>query len=399
MKRTLVPVLVLGALLASGCAGTQSQPAPTAQAPIIPAVVSASGKVLPVRWANLSFSSGGYVSKVEVQVGDKVEAGQVLTRLDDVDARLAKAQADAALQMAQAQLAQLKAGARPEEIARQTQAIQAAQAALAGASARLDQLQQGARSAELAEAESALRQAQAEWRIVFDSYDAVTTGRDMVKAYNVRGGGLGELEESLRYRLQAATQAVTAAQARLDQLKAGPTSAELRAAQAEVEAAQARLVSAQAQLDQMQAGPTAEQIAVSEANVAQMKAAAELAQAALDKTQLKAPFGGTVGGVYARVGEMLTPGQPVVALGDLSALRVETTDLSEVDVARVAVGLPASVTFDGLPGKSFPGRVARIAPMSSSGQGGVNYAVLVELDQLDPALKWGMTAFTDIQIK
>jgi len=37
--------------------------------------------------------------------------------------------------------------------------------------------------------------------------------------------------------------------------------------------------------------------------------------------------------------------------------------------------------------------------MSSSGQGGVNYAVLVELDRLDPALKWGMTAFTDIQIK
>jgi multidrug efflux pump subunit AcrA (membrane-fusion protein) len=88
-----------------------------------------------------------------------------------------------------------------------------------------------------------------------------------------------------------------------------------------------------------------------------------------------------------------------VALGDLSGLRVETTDLSEVDVARVAVGQPVNVTFDGLPGKTLTGKVTRIAPMSSSGQGGVNYAVLIELDQLDPALKWGMTAFTDIQIK
>jgi hypothetical protein len=29
----------------------------------------------------------------------------------------------------------------------------------------------------------------------------------------------------------------------------------------------------------------------------------------------------------------------------------------------------------------------------------VNYTVVVELDQLDPALKWGMTAFVDIQVK
>jgi HlyD family secretion protein len=354
---------------------------------------------LPVRWANLSFVSGGYVAGVKVQPGDKVEAGQVLVQLDDVDARLAVAQANAALQVAQAQLALLQAGARPEEVAQQKQAVQSAQAALTGATARLEQLQTGARAAELAEAEAAVRQAEAERRIVFDSYDAVSSGREMLKEYSFRGGGLGDVQERLRYQLQAADQALAAAQARLEQVKSGATEAELRAARSVVWAAQAQADSAQARLDQTVAGPTAEQIAVSEANVAQMKAAAELAQAALDKTQLKAPFGGTVGGVYARVGEMLTPGQPVVALGDLSALRVETTDLSEVDVARVAVGQPASVTFDGLPGKSFQGRVARIAPMSSSGQGGVNYAVLVELDQLDPALKWGMTAFTDIQIK
>ena len=149
----------------------------------------------------------------------------------------------------------------------------------------------------------------------------------------------------------------------------------------------------------MKAGPTTEQIAVAEANAAQMRAAAELAQAALDKTRLVAPFGGTVGGVYARAGEMFSAGQAVLSLGDLTVLRVETTDLSEVDVARVTVGQPVNVTFDGLPGKTLQGRVTRIAPMSSSGQGGVNYTVIVELDQLDPALKWGMTAFADIQVK
>jgi HlyD family secretion protein len=82
----------------------------------------------------------------------------------------------------------------------------------------------------------------------------------------------------------------------------------------------------------------------------------------------------------------------------MSNLHIETTDLSEVDVARVSLGQPVHVTFDALKGKTLIGRVTRIAPMSSATQGGVNYTVLVELDQLDPALRWGMTAFTDIQV-
>jgi multidrug resistance efflux pump len=147
------------------------------------------------------------------------------------------------------------------------------------------------------------------------------------------------------------------------------------------------------------AGATQEQIAVAEANVTQAQAAADLAQATVDELQLKAPFAGTIGNVYAREGEMLTSGQTVLALGDMSSLRVETTDLSEVDVARVSVGQPVHVTFDALKGRTLNGRVTRIAPMSSASQGGVNYTVLVELDQLDPALRWGMTAFTDITIK
>jgi multidrug resistance efflux pump len=352
--------------------------------------VSASGKLLPARWANLSFlpAEGGPVVEVNVQAGDKVEAGQVLAQLDDTDAKLALAQANAALNMSQAQLAQLKSGARPEEIAQQKQAVQAAQAALAGAQARLDQLQAGARQAVVADAEAALRQAEAAWKVKSDAYDD-----------NLRNGALGATEEHLRAQVQAAAEAVTAAKARLAQIKAGPTEAERRGGQAAVAAAQAQYDAAQAQLDQMMAGATKEQIAVAEANVAQAQAAADLAQANLDKLQLTAPFAGTVGNVYAREGELLAAGQTVLALGDLSSLRVETTDLSEVDVARVTVGQPVNVTFDALKGQTLQGRVTRIAPMSSASQGGVNYTVIVELDQLDPALRWGMTAFTDIQVK
>jgi multidrug efflux pump subunit AcrA (membrane-fusion protein) len=288
MKRVnILIIVVLVALLASGCAGTQAKPTPTPQAQNIPVVVSASGKLLPEQWANLSFLAGGPVAAVTVQAGDKVEAGQVLVRLDDTDARLALAQANAAVKMAQAQLAQLKAGARPEEITQQKQAVQAA---LAGAQAQLDQLQAGARQGDLAVADAAVRQAEADWKVVADSYDAVTTGLELSKKYGMGGSELTKAEASLRYQLQAATQAVTAAKARLAQIKAGPTEAERRGGQSAVAAAQAQYDAAQARLDQIMAGATQEQIAVAEANVAQAQAAADLAQANLDKLQLKAPF-------------------------------------------------------------------------------------------------------------
>jgi multidrug resistance efflux pump len=112
-----------------------------------------------------------------------------------------------------------------------------------------------------------------------------------------------------------------------------------------------------------------------------------------------APFGGTVGAVNVRVGEMVSPGQPLVTLGDLDTLRVETTDLDEIDVVRVSVDQEVAVTFDAFPDRVFKGRVTRISPMAESGSGGVHYTVVVELDEMDPALRWGMTAFVDIETR
>jgi multidrug resistance efflux pump len=75
---------------------------------------------------------------------------------------------------------------------------------------------------------------------------------------------------------------------------------------------------------------------------------------------------------------------------------VETTDLNEIDVARVTVGSKAMITFDALPELQVTGRVLRIATKASEGSS-VNYTVVIELDELPEALRWGMTAFVDIQ--
>jgi HlyD family secretion protein len=78
-------------------------------------------------------------------------------------------------------------------------------------------------------------------------------------------------------------------------------------------------------------------------------------------------------------------------------MHVETTDLRETDVIHVQVGLTVEVTFDALPDRVFAGRVTEVAPVSSAVQGSTNYTVYVDVEQLDPVLRWGMTAFVNIQ--
>jgi RND family efflux transporter MFP subunit len=206
---------------------------------------------------------------------------------------------------------------------------------------------------------------------------------------------LGAVEEQARFSSQAADGALEAAQARLDALRAGAGD-KAHAADAAVRAAAAQRDGAQAQLDLLKAGATAEQVAASEATVAQARVALRAAQVTLERTEVRAPLAGTVGIVEVRTGEWIAPGQPLVTLGDLSTLRVETTDLDETDVARVAVGQKVDVTFDALSERVFGGQVTRISPMADPGAGGVNYTVVVVLDETDPVIRWGMTAFVDI---
>jgi hypothetical protein len=37
--------------------------------------------------------------------------------------------------------------------------------------------------------------------------------------------------------------------------------------------------------------------------------------------------------------------------------------------------------------------------MAGSGTGGVHYTAVIELEEIAPELRWGMTAFADIQVR
>ncbi len=97
------------------------------------------------------------------------------------------------------------------------------------------------------------------------------------------------------------------------------------------------------------------------ANSASAEAQVAIAAETLRKTTIVAPFDGVVSQRFVEVGEMLTPGQPALEVLNPRRLYV-SAPLDEMDIARVHVGLPARVTLDPYPGRTWNAHVTRVAP-------------------------------------
>lgn len=90
-------------------------------------------------------------------------------------------------------------------------------------------------------------------------------------------------------------------------------------------------------------------------------------RAALERMVLRAPFDGVVADIRGELGEYATPSPPgiltlpAIDLIDDSCLYV-SAPIDEVDAAKLKVGQPSRITLDAIKGRSFPGKVRRIAP-------------------------------------
>lgn len=178
---------------------------------------------------------------------------------------------------------------------------------------------------------------------------------------------------------------------------------QISVAQADLIHAEAAVHKAQLTVDQLPADATQDEIDAAQAQLqvaqsAEQQANAQLtaAQAALKQTEVDAPFAGTVASVDIEPGEQATAGQPVVTIADVSSWLVETTDLSELEVVRIAVGDAATISFGALPDLTLEGTVTRIQLRGTSDQGGVLFAVIIRPDRYLPQLRWNMSATVHI---
>lgn len=192
-------------------------------------------------------------------------------------------------------------------------------------------------------------------------------------------------------------------------------------AQRAVAAAQEDLNNAKAALAAAQAAPTtdsdgstgpsdananANAVSTAQRNLASAQAALEQATAKAAERTVKAPSSGSIVELNAKVGATVTGGmimgesdtsggKQCMQIADLSKMKV-TVQVGEKDIAKIAVGQSANVTYPAFPDIVSQGTVTAIASVansdSNSGGGSVTFNVDILIEAPDSRLKPGMTA-------
>jgi HlyD family secretion protein len=419
---TTQPALDLSALLPDSSSSTA-----------LPSLVSGTGEVKTLNDANLNFQVTGTVAQVLVSEGDAVKAGDLLAILDTTLYDQQIAQANASLAGAQASLAALQPNGADTK---------AAQAQLKQAQAQLDAVKPNSTSAdvkaaklnlEIAEynlesttdrlslaktqaklnmdaANQSLQQAEAQFQadkynweyVLAEDEDPFAMGRIIPisnplkkryeTAYQISLSrrdaaqiSFNNAKISFEQAQQAETVGVATAEQQVEQAKlslerltspTGKDRASLDAALAQAEAAVARITSQRAQ---------------AEAAVAQAEAAVTLAKLNRARAEIRAPFAGVISMVTIDVGDNAAPaGPPAVQLIDTTNLRVEV-QISDADIAKVAVDQRVTVSVDAVANQQFEGTVSFVSPIATVIGNVRSYTVFVNLNDTTN-LRAGMSA-------
>ncbi len=268
----------------------------------------------------------GTVSEVLVEDNQLVGRGALLVRIDPRDDQLALARA-------QADLAENEASARA---AHTTVPLTSTTAAAQETGASSDV---AAAEARLAAAVAQVKEAEARER---------QTAADLE-----RFRPLAAKDEISRQQLDAAVTTADAAHAARE------------AAQAAVAGAEKAVVAARARLAQAQTGR--EQVDIVAARAASASAKVEMARAAVEQarlnlayTEVRAPAAGVVSRRTVEVGQVVQPGQPLLALVNLEDVWV-TANFKENQLASIRIGQTASIKVDAFGGRAFRGHVDSIS--------------------------------------
>jgi len=269
---------------------------------------------------------GGTVLEVLVRDNQHVDKGELLVRIDPRDYQVALARAEA-------DLAETEASARAARVTVPLTSTTAsaqetgAGSDVAGAEARLAAAHAQQREAEARERLTAadverLRPLLAKDEISRQQFDAAQTAADAAHASR----------EAAAAAAAAAEKAVAAARARFDQARTG----------------------------REQVGIVAARAASADAKVAMARAAVELAKLNLSYTEVHAPVRGVVSRRTVEIGQVVQPGQPLLAVVGLDDVWV-VANFKENQLRDIRPGQAVDVSVDAYGAKTYRGRVDSIA--------------------------------------
>gem|GEM_PF-732800 len=368
----------------------------------------------------------GEIERIEVEVGDQVEQGQLLAELDDERYRAELDQAEAGLEAAQAEFTRLEEGATDEELQQISSQVEEARISVEGARDEVgyaeeiyqertpddmeleqvkNELEQARVQLEMAEKEE--RQAELAFEEADDNYQRMASlfeeGAISEQQYNEIKTGRNQAEtqlETAKDRVEQAEIALQGAQnfkEMTEELYDFRVEEERMVSQArtQYEAASAALQGAEAMLAEAERGPTEEELKAVEAQVKQARAGVDMARIAYDNIEVAAPADGVIAAVEMDAGEMASPGNPLFYLVNLDEIKA-TANVNEPYVGQLETGAEALVTVNALPGEEFVGRISSVAPMAGE-QGG--FPVEVTLPNPEHIIRVGMRGSIEFVIQ
>jgi HlyD family secretion protein len=306
--------------------------------------IKSSGSVVPIETVNLSPKQAGKLIELLVEQGARVNRGQVIARMDSANLIPQLNQAQASAVASEANLAKLRNGSRPEDIAAAQARVESARGRVQSARSRLALTNMKM---------SRFRGLQTEGAISSDRFDEVMTDD--------------------------------------------------RSAQADLVTAQANLVEATQILEESRNGSRVEDIAQAEAQLAQAIAGIRVIEVQIEDTVIRAPFTGIITQKYANAGAFVTPTTTASASNSSSSTSIVAiangleiiAKVPEVDISQIKVGQEVEIVADAFPTEVFKGKVRLIAPEAIIEQNVTSFQVRVTLETGKDKLQSGMN--TDLR--
>lgn len=414
-----------GFLLFSGKKATTTRSTATVKRGDIIQEVSVTGRVKAATTVALGFEKTGRIQNVYVKIGDHVNEGVLLAELESSTAR-------ASLQEAEARLAELKRGSRPEEIAvkeaeiaKYTQDLANAYGGVLDTTDDAFTKTDDALHSKIAGTFSGFKTSSYKltfpvcdtqldvnttwlrytteldmdlWRTERASFPISPTQNDLNNTLNNTAKHLEKTRSFLESLNRALTLDCTIANTGLDTYRANVNTARVNITTAisaintkgqAIASLALTVAKSRDELSLLNAGTATEIITAQEARVLS-------AQGELRKHRIYAPINGTVTKVDAVTGEFANTTIPLLGIISDSSFEMDA-NVPEADIAKVKIGDKARVTLDAYGSDTlFDGRVVSINPAETIIDNVPTYKVNLHFAKDDPRIKSGMTANIDI---
>ena len=301
--------------------------------------------------SNLAFQVSGRVKTVFFDEGQAVEKNQVLAMLDQEEFKAQRDQARSEWVRSQENLKQLETllelnrKVLPAEVEKAKAAVQALQSQLA-------ELKAGYRVQEVEQARYAYEQAQ---------FALEEARKDKIRYERLfeRKIIAEKDKDAVDLKYETALKEYERAKKAYELLQEGYRKESIEAARAKLAEGRAALKQATDNLKKIEV--TESEVEGARAQVQSAKAAFELAEIRLTYTELRAPFNGILVSRNVEPGEVVTPGQEVISLSDLSQVDLKVF-VDETEIGKVRPGQQVDVKIDTFPSKTYTGQVSFISP-------------------------------------